>query len=219
MVLDTFKPIAQPFLYLSDTEWILNKYSDADIDTILSTRAEQGFTVIKIGATELNWGTTPPYSNDRHDFNGKSPFGDDNTDCTIFTEEWWSRLRDIVTLADSYGLWIELTIGGPGRRDGNPYQIPGDPNGDPNDPQSVVKTAYKYGYLVGQRFTDATNVIFNIGQDVGADIYSVSPPVPRGIGKVPGRRWQKAWQMDITAVISAIPATIPATQPITTPPP
>ena len=63
-----FKPIAQPFLYLSDTEWILNKYSNPDIDTILRTRAEQGCTVIKITAVELNWGFTPPYDYYRPDF-------------------------------------------------------------------------------------------------------------------------------------------------------
>ena len=107
-------------------------------------------------------------------FNGNRPFGDGNTNCTIFIEGWWSRLRDIVTMADSYGLWIELTIGGPGRRDGNPYQI---------NTQDYAATAYEYGRKVGERFIDATNVIFNIGQDTGADTYPYAIPIPRGIGK------------------------------------
>lgn len=181
-----FKPSTQPFLYLSDTEWLLNKYSYEKIEEILSTRAKQGFTVIKITVVELNWNASAPdgpHDYLRTDADGHRPFNYNNTNCLSFNEDgWWARLRNIVDMANDYGLWIELTIGGPGRRDPNPYQIPG----DEGHPESFVPTAYEYGRLVGNRFADKTNVIFNIGCDTGADIYPspIYPSDPRGIGRL-----------------------------------
>ena len=82
-----------PFFYLGDTEWILNKFNNADIGAILDKRKEDGFSVIKITNTELNAG----YSYDRRDANGQTPFI--NNSILQFNPPWWDRISNIIDWA------------------------------------------------------------------------------------------------------------------------
>lgn len=140
-----------PFFYLGDTEWILNKFSNTDIKAILDKRKEDGFSVIKITNTELNVG----YSYDRRDANGQTPFINNNI--LRFNPPWWDRISNIIDWAAERDLYIELTIGAPGRQE-YPWRVINNP-----------ADAYIYGHLVGAYLANKTNVIFNVGQDMRAD--------------------------------------------------
>ena len=126
-----------PFLYLNDTEWLLNRHSDTEIGTLLNDRRTKGFTVIKIGIMGLNSGYKT-YDRPTTDYNGKYPM--DNNIVTQLNVDYWNRLLWIADQCAARSLYLELTIGGPGRQEtGKPYCH--------NNAES-----YEYGRQVGQKF-------------------------------------------------------------------
>ena len=138
-----------PFLYIGDTEWILQQHSDSDILTLLDDRAAKGYTVIKLAATGI---TTGIAGDVRTDYYGNLPFV--GTNVTQLNTAWWNHFSWIVDRAAERGLYVELTIGGPGRLD----EIHATSNAQ----------AYEYGRQVGNLFKGKKNIIFNIGQDMHA---------------------------------------------------
>ena len=137
-----------PFFYLGDTEWALNKHNENDILTLLADRQAKGFTVIKIAATGDNY----IYLHTRADQFSNDPFVGD---VMHLNAGWWNYLSWIVDRLAERNLYVELTVGGPGRIE---YDIYAQNNSQ----------AYEYGRQVGNLFKDKKNIIFNIGQDAPA---------------------------------------------------
>jgi hypothetical protein len=103
-----------PFLYLNDTEWIINKHPDSEIISLLNDRQAKGFTVIKISTAGLNYG----YGVDSRDFNGNLWY--DNNSVTQLNTAFWARIQWIADSCAARNLWLEATIGWPGRKEGSP---------------------------------------------------------------------------------------------------
>ena len=70
-----------PFLYLNDTEWILNKHPDDKILRLLDDRQKKGFTVIKISTCGLNY-----------------HYGVDSEDHTVWSPERHSTMSKVTNL-------------------------------------------------------------------------------------------------------------------------
>jgi hypothetical protein len=140
-----------PFFFLSDTEWILNKRSDTQIQQILDDRKNRGFSVIQVFATR-NWnrGTDPACT----DANGNLPFV--SNDVTRFNAAYWDRWRWVIDQAALRGLEFLLIFGEPGRLEA-PWNC------------TTPSACYTYGRLVGAYFRDKPNVIFCNGQDLDAN--------------------------------------------------
>ena len=137
-----------PFLYLGDTEWLLNKHSDAQITTLLDDRASKGFTVIQVFSTR-NWPAPPDSS--KTDFKGHYPFI--NNDVNQLDTAYWNRWSWIADQCARRNLVLALHIGEAGRKDA-PWLC------------SDKNQCYEYGRKIGETFKDKTNIIFNIGQDM-----------------------------------------------------
>jgi len=140
-----------PFFFLSDTEWLLNSHTDAQITQLLDDRKARGFTVVQVFATR-NWnnGSDPACK----DANGNLPFI--NNDPVQFNTAYWDRWRWIVDRAAERGLHFLLIYGEPGRLE-NPWKC------------STNAQCYAYGHRVGDYFKDKSNMIFCNGQDSDAN--------------------------------------------------
>jgi hypothetical protein len=137
-----------PFLYLGDTEWLLNKHSDAQIISLLDDRHSKGFTVIQVFATR-NWSSPQDYA--RTDYKGNYPFI--NNDVTRFDTAYWNRWRWIADECAKRNLVLALHIGEAGRKEA-PWSC------------TDNSQAYEYGRKIGDTFKDKGSIIFNIGQDM-----------------------------------------------------
>lgn len=137
-----------PFFYLGDTEWVLNKHDDNQIISLLDDRRAKGFTVIQVLATR-NWGSPDDWA--RTDYNGNLPFN--SNDVTQLNVNYWNRWRWTADKCAERNLYLALHIGEAGRKE------------DPWYCQSNSQ-CYEYGRKVGDTFKDKTNIIFNVGQDM-----------------------------------------------------
>lgn len=141
-----------PFLYLGDTEWVLNNHSDAQVKEILADRAEKGFTVIQVLLSRSWYGDADAPAWGTVDANNNSPFI--NHDPTHFNQAYWQRWQWIVDEAASRHLQIMVVVGDPIRADSM-------------NPVHSLAEAYEYGRLIGEVFKGKANVIFGLGQDNG----------------------------------------------------
>ena len=136
----------KPFFYLGDTEWLLNRHSDAQVIKILKDRAAKGFTVIQVFSSR-NW----KEDSTRTDYQGNYPFID--KDVTRLNTAYWNRWRWIADECAKNKLFFALHLGGPGRKE-EPYSC------------KDINQCYEYGRKIGETFKDKSNIIFNIGEDM-----------------------------------------------------
>lgn len=151
-----------PFLYLADTEWVLNKHSNENIISLLDDRKAKGFTVIQFFAVRnwasATWGTPwLPTGQQDSDFNGQVPFV--GGDFSNWNNLYWNRWVWIAEQCAARNLKMALHIGGYWQR-ANPTWV--DPDINSNNYKNRI---YEYGRKVGEFFGDKTNIIFTIGQD------------------------------------------------------
>jgi hypothetical protein len=142
-----------PFVLLSDTEWLLDRFSDSAVLTILDDRAAKGFTAVQVFATR-SWG------GNEMDSKGNYPFK--NNDCTSLVPAYWNHWRWIADQAASRGLYFILVMGEPTRL------------GDEKIVWKASSTAaaYSYGRQVAGYFASSPNIIFAIGMDDKASDYT-----------------------------------------------
>jgi Protein of unknown function (DUF4038) len=134
-----------PFFLFSDTEWMLNGFSDAHIAQILDDRKAKGFTAVQVWASRTFW----PVDR-RPDFHGQEPFLDGSA--THLNPAYWQRWRTICDLAAERGLHFILVMGDPGIEK-SPFYV------------KSTEEAYEYARQVGAIFATAPNIIFCQGED------------------------------------------------------
>ncbi len=154
-----------PFLWLGDTEWVLNNHSDEQIIEILDDRKAKGFSVIQVCAvrewerivytdasgvesnlTDLSWART--------DFNGNTPFIND--DVKFLNPAYWERWRWICQQVNQRGMCFVIMAGSPGRMEGR-WKCSG------------PEECYIYGKNVGTIFRSCTNIILSPSMDFPGD--------------------------------------------------
>ncbi len=133
---------------MSDTEWVLNGRTDSDVITILNDRAAKGFSVVQVFAT---WTDQPT------DVGGNLPFIGNNP--AQLNPPYWNRWRWIADRAAERGLLLLLLYGEP-VSSRPPWSCPS------------LSVCYEYGRQVGNTFKDKTNVIFSVGEDAQASVYT-----------------------------------------------
>jgi regulation of enolase protein 1 (concanavalin A-like superfamily) len=139
------------FFLLSDTQWMLNGFSDAHIAQILDDRKAKGFTAVQVWASRTFW----PVER-RPDFYGQQPFL--NGTATQLNPAYWNRWRTICDMAAARGLHFILVMGDPGiKGPDKPYFI------------GTKERAYEYARQVGAIFATAPHIIFAQGEDCASD--------------------------------------------------
>jgi hypothetical protein len=145
----------QPFFWLADTAWeLVHRLTRGDVNTYLSIRSQQGFNVIQTVILAENDGLHQPNRE------GQLPLiGDDPTRPN---EAYFQFVDYTVQKAQDYGLYVGLL-----------------PTwGDKVNQQSGIgpavftqDNAYPYGYFLGQRYRNASNILWILGGDRPADGY------------------------------------------------
>jgi hypothetical protein len=138
-----------PFFWLADTAWpLFAQYSQNEAEQYLARRAEQGFNIVKgvlawPGGTMFEKGFAFPNPN------GDVPWLNDNP--MTPSEAYFDYVEHVVRFAAEHGLILNmLPIWG--------YHV--------NDIKLFdTNSAYAYGYWLGRRFKDFTNVIWALGGD------------------------------------------------------
>jgi hypothetical protein len=127
----------KPFFWLGDTAWSIRRIPPSEVDLYLSTRQQQGFTVIQIA----------PASNAGYegaDYAGNQAFTGGNTDTP--NEVFWRDIDDIVDKAGRRGLHVVI------------FPLWG------NDLPGLVGTdaekARRLGRWVGTRYANRTHVLW-----------------------------------------------------------
>jgi Protein of unknown function (DUF4038)/Putative collagen-binding domain of a collagenase len=139
------QPDGAAFFWLGDTPWGIVRIPPQDVDLYLADRAQKGFNVIQINAS--NWP-----EEGRQDYLGRKPFAGSGPPWTAvkFNEAYWSNVDDIVRKAGEHGIYVALTaMWGPnaGRPDRKLFADPSRQN-------------YEYGLALGRRYRDAPHVLW-----------------------------------------------------------
>jgi hypothetical protein len=155
----------EPFFWLGDTAWLLSQASTrADAAHYFETRADQGFTVVQLAAVNaeerVGGGVLVPNAQGDSAFLGGDPArpktvpGEDAGDPSAY--DYWDHVDYLVEKAESEGLVVALL----------PMFI-----GFQNHGFEYLDTsnAYEYGRFLGERYSDAPNVIWVLCGDNSPD--------------------------------------------------
>jgi len=125
-----------PFFWIADTGWCLFQRTPAEVNLYLQNRANKRFTVIQIMAIRHEY---PNHA-------GEVPFKSKNP--LSLNETYWRHIDSIVDNAGEKGLYVVL------------FAMWGmDADDMFGDPQ---KDNYEYGFLLGQRYKEKSNVLFAV---------------------------------------------------------
>jgi hypothetical protein len=139
----------EPFFWMGDTAWpFFSQYSREDAELYLRRRAEQGFNVIK-GVLAWPLGTMYEEEIPQRNDQGELPWLDN--DPTTPNEKYFEHVDHLVKVAAQHNLYLNiLPIWG--------YHV--------NDLKKfTVETARQHGLWLGQRYRDASNIIWALGGD------------------------------------------------------
>ncbi|WP_376797024.1 glycoside hydrolase family 140 protein [Thermogemmatispora sp.] len=145
----------QPFFWLADTAWeLLHRLTRSDIEAYLNVRSQQGFNVVQTVILAENDGLHQPNRE------GQLPLIND--DPTRPNEAYFQFVDAFVERAQDYGLYVGL--------------LPtwGDKVNQLWGVGPVVfnqNNAYSYGRFLGERYRNATNILWILGGDRPADGY------------------------------------------------
>jgi hypothetical protein len=144
-----------PFFYLGDTAWeLFHRLNRQEADKYLQNRAAKGFTVIQaVALAEVDGHRDPnPYGHlPLIDLDPARPAVKDGPD-----NDYWDHVDYIVKKANSLGLYIGfLPTWGRYWHD----KVKDD------KPLFTVQNAEVYGQWLGQRYKDASNIIWVLGGD------------------------------------------------------
>lgn len=150
----------QPFFWLADTAWLLAQVpSREDLELYLTTRKEQGFTVIQLTAVmgeERVWGTARPNAL------GDRPFVNDNPLIPAITPgrdpgdaeqyDYWDHLDYVLERVHAHGFRAAVVTLFVGHR-GEGYQY------------LRTDNALQYGRFLGERYRSQPQIIWLLGGD------------------------------------------------------
>lgn len=146
----------QPFFWLADTGWYLfQKLTLEEADQYLTTRRDQGFTVIYAMALP---------GNVRRNTNREQelPFVSISPTELAPNEAYFKHLDRVIDRAEQLGLYMVIWPATKGH-----LRIGKRPS-DRNSPETVVLTptnARKYGQFIGNRYKDRRGLIWGLGGD------------------------------------------------------
>lgn len=151
-----------------DTGWNLARLlSREDVEHYIRVRKEQGFNLLGVSAI---------HENDPENFYGDQPFesldGKWNPAKPLITKgisptnsdkyDYWDHLDYVLDLIEEYNMYVALVICF------NDW-VAGSGNGA--DRSNIVfdkKNAYEYGYFIGERYKEKTNILWMMGGDRSA---------------------------------------------------
>jgi hypothetical protein len=139
----------EPFFWMADTAWpLFSQYSLEQAEQYLSTRARQGFNVIK-GVLVWPLGTMYEQSTPQPNYKGEFPWTDNNP--ATPNAAYFDHVEHLVSFAAQHSLMLNmLPIWG--------YHV--------NDIHLfTVETAHGYGLWLGERFRKYPNIIWTVGGD------------------------------------------------------
>lgn len=146
----------EPFFWLGDTGWeMLHRLDREQIDYYMKDRADKGFTVIQTVILSEIYGLTVP------NMEGALPFED--FDLTRPNESYFELVDYAITKAKEYGLVLALLP------TWHKYVLPGS---HPLKKEAAVineSNAYIYGKYLGERYKDASNILWILGGDWPAE--------------------------------------------------
>lgn len=133
----------QPFLWLGDTAWeLFHRLTREEASSYLENRREKSFTVIQaVAVAELDGLNTP-------NAYGTCPFYKNNP--TTPNNEYFQHVDYVVDAAEKLGLWIGFL-----------------PTWGSHVVSDVINedNARAYGYYLGNRYKNRTNIIWILGGD------------------------------------------------------
>lgn len=148
-----------PFFYLGDTAWeLFSRLDKSKVEKYFQVRKNQGFNVIMaISHIELGDKTEPSKGIQYPNREGFAPFLNDSQ---LFipegiTKEYWEHVDWVLSKAEEIGLYIALVPywGNIYVQKERAYKI------------KEVDMAYNWGYFLGDRYKNRTNIIWVLGGD------------------------------------------------------
>lgn len=148
----------RPVFITGDSAWSLQgQLSDEEIELYLADRASKGFNLIVMELVENYYSNNPP-----HDFYGNMPFtGGDFTD---ENPAYWLRVDRTISRAAAHGITILADPAFAG------FDCNGSKGGYCQSYQnSSIELIQNYGEFLGNRYKDASNIIWLIGGDANPE--------------------------------------------------
>ncbi|MBC8155830.1 MAG: DUF4038 domain-containing protein [Bacteroidetes bacterium] len=157
-----------PFFWLGDTAWnLFSKLNPSEADRYLTDRAAKHFTVIQ--AHLLPWTLATP------GVNGHTAFRDGDFDQP--DAAYWQSVDTIISLAAQRNLYLALLP--------TWCRTYTEMARDSSNRQNVVLTdsakAYRYGYFLGRRYQQHTNLIWVLGGDQRPARHAVYRQLAKGL--------------------------------------
>jgi len=127
----------KPFFWLGDTQWqLFHSFTQAEDETILGNRRNNGFTVIQVMLTGVGDGTKP-------NLEGQTPWINDEP--TSPNEAYFRYVDSIIQLANQKGLVLALGVF---------HQLQAS--------RITSKNARAYAMWLGERYRDVPNIIWSM---------------------------------------------------------
>jgi hypothetical protein len=157
-------PDGKPIFLFSDTQWVINKFTDEQVIKILNDRKSKGFNAIQVFAArswDKNW-WVGDQSWAQTDANENRPFVDNNPE--KLNKAYWDRWGWIIDEAKKRDMYFIMLIGGPLREDAG-VKV------------KTLEQAYEYAWQIGNLFCKKSNLIISVSED--------NPPSRSALG-IPG---------------------------------
>ncbi|HET6932740.1 MAG TPA: DUF4038 domain-containing protein [Candidatus Acidoferrum sp.] len=148
----------RPVFITGDSAWSLQgQLSDEEIELYLADRASKGFNLIVMELVENYYSNNPP-----HDFYGNMPFN--GGDFTNENPAYWLRVDRTISRAAAHGITILADPAFVG------FDCTGTKGGYCQSYQnSSTEVIQNYGEFLGNRYKDASNIIWLIGGDANPE--------------------------------------------------
>lgn len=159
----------KPFFYLGDTGWeLFTRITKAEVEKYFQVRKEQGFNAVLVDPhNEVGEKGTVKQGINYPNREGFKPFVDEHPFIPEgIVEEYWKHFDWVINKAGEYGLYITAL----------PYL--GNLYVQKERMHLIVSNeqAYNWGYFLGNRYKDKTNIIWALGGDFEPKDYKTGKP-------------------------------------------
>lgn len=148
----------KPFFYLGDTGWeMLSRLTKAEVENYFQIRKKQGFNVVLIDShTYTGTKGSKNYGLEYLSREGFKPFQTGKYFIPEgITEEYWKHADWVISTAERYGFYVAIL----------PYFGNKMVQKERGALINSVDVAYNWGYFLGNRYKDRTNMIWVLGGD------------------------------------------------------